>query len=767
MKINKRSLRNLILYFPCAFFTIITCLSLADAPQTMIILDEKLLLVNIDTKSCRWSACLKGTDIRLNNVYFLEGDNPEGWTITTAVNRNDTNPLGYFESVVLHGTKKGQLDFDYRISVSKTGNDIIVSLGRTNHTGAPVEITDMDYFVTDDARLGGTTDKWLTFGTHSRWEPYYDLSLVRNLTSKKRNEVCYLARNPDNGQTILMGHLTVQKGHSRFEISGTNSIDTLTSMWIRAYCNYKVTMPDNRSFEGEKLLLNLSDDALRGLEHLGDLIGIANKVDLKKKRPLNFDDTTMISLTNSAWSSWCSGGTEEVAGKFVKQYRLDKFYYGVSSPDFGAYEQWGLYYCGGRGDYSSGTSFPEACYLHLKVPWGSNEVLDFSNPLSVKMERERVAKALKGNEKKINMGGLDFAQDWDKWPGQHDPYMSALETWHAGAAPWRDAVDSIAPRMRNFACISRPDFNYGYADLQRMERDADCGYKSPTGGTFLDDCVPGITTRFFYNTRVFWNDGDNMHIYRYSDPYSPPSMWRRVVPYDEAKVVATFKGFATSSVRPAESFDEEYPEDRIELLKRISPVTTDAAYPVDLFIRKPASVWNMPIERPFGKWCVLTVFNYGPESPDLTVTLDASTDLRLDPDKEYLVYEFWSKKFFGIFKGKFTSRTIHQKDCDVYAIVEKQDRPVLLSTSRNVRQMAFDIRDLGWNPEREELHGVSRAVSGDPYQLRIYVPSGYSFDHAELPAGLTAKTSVEGNLLTIDFTTATDNDVTWSVIFKK
>ena len=31
----------------------------------------------------------------------------------------------------------------------------------------------------------------------------------------------------------------------------------------------------------------------------------------------------------------------------------------------------------------------------------------------------------------------------------------------------------------------------------------------------------------------------------------------------------------------------------------------DVSYPVDLFVRKPAQIWNMPVERPFGKWTVL------------------------------------------------------------------------------------------------------------------------------------------------------------------
>ena len=51
---------------------------------------------------------------------------------------------------------------------------------------------------------------------------------------------------------------------------------------------------------------------------------------------------------------------------------------------------------------------------------------------------------------------------------------------------------------------------------------------------------------------------------------------------------------------------------------------------------------------------------------------------------------------------------------------------MLISTSRHVRQMAFDIKDLAWDGQQRVLRGTSRAVAGDPYQLRIYVPDGYA-----------------------------------------
>ena len=77
-------------------------------------------------------------------------------------------------------------------------------------------------------------------------------------------------------------------------------------------------------------------------------------------------------------------------------------------------------------------------------------------------------------------------------------------------------------------------------------------------------------------------------------------------------------------------------------------------------------------------------------------------------------------------------------DCDVYSIVEKQDHPVLISTSRHVRQMAFDIKDLAYDGQQRMLRGTSRAVAGDPYQLRIYVPEGFTAKRVELSDGIAA-----------------------------
>jgi len=79
--------------------------------------------------------------------------------------------------------------------------------------------------------------------------------------------------------------------------------------------------------------------------------------------------------------------------------------------------------------------------------------------------------------------------------------------------------------------------------------------------------------------------------------------------------------------------------------------------------------------------------------------------------------------------------------------------------------MAFDIKDLVYDGGQRMLRGVSRAVAGDPYQLRIYVPEGFSGKRVELSEGLAGSMKTNGNLLTVDWTANTGKDVEWKVFF--
>jgi hypothetical protein len=564
-----------------------------------------------------------------------------------------------------------------------------------------------------------------------------------------------------------MGHVTTQKGASRFEVASGWQGTAPDRMRVRGYCSYKVTMPPGKSFAGEKLLIDFNQDALRAMEHQADLIAIAHDIRLKQRRPINLEDRELVANNYSRFHGWMSGGSDANARRFFLDHGLADFYWGLGGP--GPQGSFAIYGSGGSTQgRPSRVRFPAECFLPIRtVKYDGERVIDFSNPLTVTLERERVMKWVAGHEKETGRAEMDFADWWDKWPGQYDPYMSALETYHAAGAPWREAIDQRASRMVIRSNMQPVDHSYGIVDICRVSEDADHGYE--TGDSTLaqteftglfTETVLGSANRFFYNGRVFWNDGDGFHIYKYKASDG------KDFSAQEAKVDANFHAIAGSTLFVSEAFNVPYPADRIELLKRISPPTMDVAYPVDLFVRKPAHIWDMPVERPFGNWSVLAVFNFtGSADRKFTATLDAAKDLRLDPNKEYVVYEFWTRQLIGTFKGSFVTRPLAPYDCDIYSIVEKQDRPVLVSTSRHIRQMAFDIKDLAYDGERRALRGVSRAVAGDPYQLRIYVPDGFAAKRVELSGGLAATMDTNGSLLTVDYTAPTGEDVEWKVYF--
>jgi hypothetical protein len=787
----------------------------SETSAVPIKVDTKNLLVVVDPAACRWSVQVKGTPMQMNDIYFLPGDDPSGWRISSAVNKTDDNKFGSFITVTLQGKKPGQLDFQYRISVSKTGNDILVSLGRTNNTGKPVDVGDINYFVSRDTRLGGTEDSWISLGTHSRNRDEYELLPVINMITPKSYEVNQVVQASNTGNSLLIGHVTASKGASRFDVRSGFGGKTDDRMQVCGYCSYKVVMPPAKSFEGEKLLINFNTDALNAMKHQGDLIALAYDVRLKERKPINLDDRDWVSNDYSRFHGWMSGAGggrrpgaaagggydfgEGGARAFFEENGLTDFDWGLGGtlsgsfalygsggstsgrfPEFDMHDSKWAAYVSGAPPPSSGAAplfrrrldFPSECFLPIRtVKYGGERVIDFSNPLTIKLERERVQKWLDDHHNETGRVEMDFADWWDVWPGQYDPFMSGLETYRTEGMIWREAVDKL-PRVVIRSNMQPVDHSYGIVDILRVSDDADQGYEdlgsALAGKDFtglLNESVFGVANRFFYNGRVFWSDGDGFHIYKFAAPDG------KEFTYGEGKVDANFHAFAGNTLFLSEALNVKYPEDRIELLKRISPPTMDVSYPVDLFVRKPAQVWAMPIERPFGNWTLVAVFNYtnkaalGGPPRTFTAKLDAANDLHLDPNKEYLVYEFWTKKFLGTFKGTFTSNAVNPYDVDMYSVVEKQNHPVLISTSRHIRQMAFDIKDLAYDRGQRALSGVSRAVAGDPYQLRIYIPDGFSPQRVQLSNGLGATMKTEGNLLTADFVTTTGKDVTWKVFF--
>ena len=128
--------------------------------------------------------------------------------------------------------------------------------------------------------------------------------------------------------------------------------------------------------------------------------------------------------------------------------------------------------------------------------------------------------------------------------------------------------------------------------------------------------------------------------------------------------------------------------------------------------------WLMEIDRPFARWNVLARMSWE-ALPEATVRFG---ELGLPPDREYVLYEYWSGDPARVFHRSFPVPAQKAREVRVYSIREKLDRPQIISTSRHILQGWPDLEELAWDGAGRCLHGKSRVIKGDPYTLVVRVP---------------------------------------------
>lgn len=207
---------------------------------------------------------------------------------------------------------------------------------------------------------------------------------------------------------------------------------------------------------------------------------------------------------------------------------------------------------------------------------------------------------------------------------------------------------------------------------------------------------------YFLNGKVWYNDPDPVYV-RSSNPLAY-ARWM-------CSWLAVSGGMHTSS--------EQYNKldaERLDILKRCLPVHELQARPVDLFDTNEPQIWLVQNERVN----VLGLFNWHDKE-----TADISYDmakLGLDGGKTYVAFDFWQNKFVDDINGTL-KQSLPGGTCRILAVKEKKDHPQLLGTSRNITQGLIDVKEEKWSGRRKTLSGKSRVVGGDPYELRIALPS--------------------------------------------
>jgi len=166
-------------------------------------------------------------------------------------------------------------------------------------------------------------------------------------------------------------------------------------------------------------------------------------------------------------------------------------------------------------------------------------------------------------------------------------------------------------------------------------------------------------------------------------------------------------------------------------------------------------LYLLEINKPFENWIVLGRTGESEETFNLS-------DLGLNPEKEYLVFEFWTKKYLGSFTSGFVPGKIDPKyNCQLFCIRERLPHPQLLATNRHITCGGPDLENIFW--KKNALIGQSRLVAGDVYEIYFTEPDSFPFKSFNCLDAAIIDNKKQGIVRKISIKSAQNQTVNWSV----
>ncbi len=233
------------------------------------------------------------------------------------------------------------------------------------------------------------------------------------------------------------------------------------------------------------------------------------------------------------------------------------------------------------------------------------------------------------------------------------------------------------------------------------------------------------------------------------------------IPEATARLHATIHAMSGGPTMLGDDIERIAP-DRLDIIKKTLPRSREVAFPVDLFA-SPApdspTVFHRRIEKPWGRFDVVALYNLD----DKTVrrALDV-TQLGLDADKDYLVWDFWNCAYLGGIRGALDV-DIAPSSVRVLRLVADTGVPVLVGTDMHVLMGEVEVDACTWDPAARTLAGAATRPAGEAGNLFVRAPAGLC---AADPAGRwLAKDARDGSLIVRQALRFTHPCAEWSVRF--
>jgi hypothetical protein len=171
------------------------------------------------------------------------------------------------------------------------------------------------------------------------------------------------------------------------------------------------------------------------------------------------------------------------------------------------------------------------------------------------------------------------------------------------------------------------------------------------------------------------------------------------------------------------------------------------------------SLYLTEVNRPFERWAVLA--RTGGNARGIRFA-----DLGLPEGREYLVFEFWTKRLLGAFQEAFAPGPVDPSFAvQVLCIRERVPHPQLVATNRHVSCGGADLVDVAWRGDT--LVGTSDVVGNDGYELFLTEPPGWRFVAASVDGAPPLGSERAGALRVVRMRAARSGRVAWRVVWER
>ena len=407
--------------------------------------------------------------------------------------------------------------------------------------------------------------------------------------------------------------------------------------------------------------------------------------------------------------------------------------------------------------------------------WFGTYVADFSNPALQKyLYRTYRNHALDWGYDYFKLDGENDTRDiWAKNRTRaYDPTLDANTAFRQALTLIRQAMDA-KPGIFFSACGPvYPTEAMGIAQSGRLAGDV-VGDGEPPSFRGVREALAGIRRGYYTHNIAWYGDPDALVV-------RPP------LTLQEARTWTTILGL-TGQVLMLGDDETKLSAERRDMVRKIMPVADIT--PMDLYpFGTDRPVWVLHLQRPFGSWAVVGLFNWG-EGPDempasmqpgavkilsrddqllgtrheygqqlaISSKLDnaekqnqtlatSSSKPRglqllpvpsflsppapqkivlnfakagLEPDRDYLLFDFWKQKFLGKVRGEY-SVTLPPHDCQVISVRPDEGHPQLIGTDRHITMGGVEIASESWDAARKQLRIKASLVQNYPTTLTIY-----------------------------------------------